>query len=290
MIQHLSSDLSRNTNDFGGAQVGGDATGVEMNSENHAMPHDGTDGGFLGGAGGNVSGLLQQQMPPNQVDLQGNGGGGGLNISNEIKRLQQLHQIGSGSNSNALLMNPGSGQHDASTAAFLQMLDSQQRGNPNRFENPLASSMAMSAAPFGGIPGALGGTSVGSSGMSNNGVINQMQLPSNFFADARLLMAQNHLQQQAAAVMSFPGMQPPIQGGGNPEMPLPSPHSLFHRDGSRRMRGGVIEPFPVSRHCTSRATNGASVDLTHFLVCSIAAGQSGKIASSAVGSGSGGSL
>jgi hypothetical protein len=28
---------------------------------------------------------------------------------------------------------------------------------------------------------------------------------------------------------------------------LPSPHSLFHRDGSRRMRGGVIEPFPVRR-------------------------------------------
>jgi hypothetical protein len=30
--------------------------------------------------------------------------------------------------------------------------------------------------------------------------------------------------------------------------PLASPHSLFHRDGSRRMRGGVIEPFPEKLH------------------------------------------
>ena len=32
------------------------------------------------------------------------------------------------------------------------------------------------------------------------------------------------------------------------ELPLPSPHALFHRDGSRRMRGGVIEPFPEKLH------------------------------------------
>lgn len=37
-------------------------------------------------------------------------------------------------------------------------------------------------------------------------------------------------------------------GGGQGELPLPSPHSLFHRDGSRRMRGGVIEPFPEKLH------------------------------------------
>jgi len=35
---------------------------------------------------------------------------------------------------------------------------------------------------------------------------------------------------------------------GTAELPLPSPHSLFHRDGSRRMRGGVIEPFPEKLH------------------------------------------
>lgn len=32
------------------------------------------------------------------------------------------------------------------------------------------------------------------------------------------------------------------------ELPLPSPHSMFHRDGTRRMRGGVIEPFPEKLH------------------------------------------
>jgi hypothetical protein len=37
-------------------------------------------------------------------------------------------------------------------------------------------------------------------------------------------------------------------GQGQGELPLPSPHSLFHRDGSRRMRGGVIEPFPEKLH------------------------------------------
>jgi hypothetical protein len=147
-------------------------------------------------------------------------------------------------------MNPGSGQHDPTTAAFLQMLDSQQRGNSNRFENPLAGSMVMSGAP------GVGTNNVG--GMSNNTntvAMNPMQLPNNFFNDARLLMAQNNLQMQAAAAMNFPGLQQqqPLQGAGGTaaaaEMPLPSPHSLFHRDGTRRMRGGVIEPFPVSRHC-----------------------------------------
>lgn len=244
----------------------------------HAAAQNGgspLQGGATGGAGaGNsMSSMFQQQQQMHmqqypQVDSQV----GGLNIANEIKRLQQLHQIGGvGNSSNALLMNPGSGQHDHSTAAFLQMLDSQQRGNSNRFENPLvgssgsmgisgaslAGSMGMSGAPLSSsicMPESNGGSNnAASCGMSNNVVsMNQMQLPNNFFADARLLMAQNHLQQQATASMNFPGLQPQqlVQGSGVPEMPLPSPHSLFHRDGTRRMRGGVIEPFPVSyRDC-----------------------------------------
>merc|ERR1712187_966115 len=40
----------------------------------------------------------------------------------------------------------------------------------------------------------------------------------------------------------------PSQSNTSQEVPLPSPHSLFHRDGSRRMRGGVIEPFPEKLH------------------------------------------
>jgi hypothetical protein len=57
-----------------------------------------------------------------------------------------------------------------------------------------------------------------------------------FLNDARFLMAQNQL--NAAT----------LQQQARPEVPLPSPHSLFHRDGSRRMRGGVIEPFPEKLH------------------------------------------
>ena len=43
-------------------------------------------------------------------------------------------------------------------------------------------------------------------------------------------------------------LAPAALAGSTPEIPLPSPHSLFHRDGSRRMRGGVIEPFPEKLH------------------------------------------
>lgn len=50
--------------------------------------------------------------------------------------------------------------------------------------------------------------------------------------DARLLLAQSQL-----------GCLLSSQPGTAAEVPLPSPHSLFHRDGSRRMRGGVIVSF-----------------------------------------------
>lgn len=108
-------------------------------------------------------------------------------------------------------------------------------------------------------------TSGDASSQSNavNSMAATMQLPSNFLNDARLLMAQNQMFQnaQGGGVLPF-AMMPPQQqqsqdqqqlraaaaAGANPEMPLPSPHSLFHRDGSRRMRGGVIEPFPEKLH------------------------------------------
>jgi hypothetical protein len=56
-----------------------------------------------------------------------------------------------------------------------------------------------------------------------NAVFNPMFQPG-LMQDARLLMAQTQ----------FP-MAMAMQNMG--EVPLPSPHSLFHRDGSRRMRG-----------------------------------------------------
>jgi len=151
-----------------------------------------------------------------------------LSISNEIKRLQQLHQLGSNqSSSNALLVNPG--QSNDQTQAFLQsMFDAQQKITTPRFEN-------LSTIP-----------SVNSSSIATH----PMQLPSNFFNDARLLMAQNQLQQQAMQLQQQQQQQQQQRLLANTaaELPLPSPHSLFHRDGSRRMRGGVIEPFPEKLH------------------------------------------
>jgi len=55
----------------------------------------------------------------------------------------------------------------------------------------------------------------------------------------RMMMAQNQLN----AVVAGQPMQVRPETSA-----LPSPHALFHRDGTRRMRGGVIEPFPEKLH------------------------------------------
>jgi hypothetical protein len=70
--------------------------------------------------------------------------------------------------------------------------------------------------------------------IQSNLTLNPMAL----FGANGLLLAQNpFLQQQQQQAVGVDG-----------EIPLPSPHALFHRDGSRRMRGGVIEPFPEKLH------------------------------------------
>lgn len=189
----------------------------------------------------------------------GTGNDGTFDIASEIKRWQQMHQANlSSSSTTALLSSSGTGSNlpqDASTAALIQqVLESQQRGlNSNRFDIPLATSMGLSGGTFGSIVGSgdsnFGSDLFSNNDNSNNGGLNT--LPSNFFSDARLLMAQ-----QAVAAMNFPSypgvlLQQPSQqqtqndNSNSLELPLPSPHSLFHRDGTRRMRGGVIEPFPV---------------------------------------------
>ena len=84
-----------------------------------------------------------------------------------------------------------------------------QKVQTSRFDNPLAQTMGA-------------------------GTMNPMLQPA-FLQDARFFMANNQF-----------GQNPAVRQ--QPEIPLPSPHSLFHRDGSRRMRGGVIEPFPEKLH------------------------------------------
>jgi hypothetical protein len=163
--------------------------------------------------------MLQQQQQQQQLQ----GDKDNLSIANEIKRLQQIHQMNVGGAPNALLMSGAGGttggqQQASNNAAFFQsMLDQQKQGGapgniPNpRFDNPLAQSM--------------GGTGV-----------NPMLQPAFFQDPTRLFMN--------------PGLNanPPAAGFLPNDIPLPSPHSLFHRDGSRRMRGGVIEPFPEKLH------------------------------------------
>lgn len=150
----------------------------------------------------------QQQVPQGQMQMQQQNNVSAeqqsLNISNEIKRLQNLHQLG-GQNQ-GLLLPPASNlpTNDASTALLQSMLD--PKATTGRLEDAFLQNL-------------------------NN--TSPMLQPA-FLQDARLFMAQNQLN--------------PIQPGGRSEMPLPSPHSLFHRDGTRRMRGGVIEPFPEKLH------------------------------------------
>lgn len=204
------------------------------------------------------SGTGNNAFQPSGEAPEGNDGSG-FDIASEVKRWQQLYQTTLSGAPTALLSTGSNNlQHDASTAALLQILESQQqRATSSRFDIPLANSMGLVGGTFGHLPGS--GTmdsNIGSGDLFNSesisnsgGPLNQLQ--SNFFTDARLLMAQ-----QAVAAMNFPSFSNPLllqpaltqsqQGESTSELPLPSPHSLFHRDGSRRMRGGVIEPFPVS--------------------------------------------
>jgi len=235
------------------------------------LQHLNMDGSGGGNFGANTSTMFQQQQQNPDTNSHNQNGGvisnsngnNSLNISAEIKRLQQLHQLNAGGNpSNALLMNPGSGSHDPS--AFLQSMlaaqnggDQQQKtnlsGNNNRFENSLAGGGSNGNPMIGSNTNNTMPAPTPANAPAQN-AINPMQLPSNFLNDARLLMAQNQVfQNQGMPFAMMPPQQPQQQQGRgatgqNQEMPLPSPHSLFHRDGSRRMRGGVIEPFPEKLH------------------------------------------
>jgi len=135
-----------------------------------------------------------------------------LNL-NDLKRLQQLQQqLQNNTPSNPLLVPQSSHQQqDPSTAILQSYLD--QKMQSNRFDDSLRTSLGMGS-------------------LSGMGGQNPM-LGSNLLQE-RFMMNQNSM---------GGGMKSP-----NGELPLPSPHSLFHRDGSRRMRGGVIEPFPEKLH------------------------------------------
>jgi hypothetical protein len=165
-------------------------------------------GGGQGMGNPNVAAAMMNQNQQMQMNPMQN-----FNL-NDLKRLQQLQQqLQNNTPSNPLLMPPSAHQQQDPSSAILQSyLD--QKIQATRFDDSLRTSLGM-----GGLSG-MGGQ-------------NPM-LGSNLLQE-RLMMNQNAM---------AGGMQAPNAG----ELPLPSPHSLFHRDGSRRMRGGVIEPFPEKLH------------------------------------------
>ena len=167
----------------------------------------------MGNAGmGNAN---MMAMMNNQSQMGGMGGMGGMNNLNlnDLKRLQQLQQqLQNNTPNNPLLSQQGNSQQQDPSAAILQSyLD--QKIQSSRFDDSLRTQLGM-------------GSLAGMGGQGNP------MLGSNLLQE-RLMMNQN----------AMGG----LKGSGN-DMPLPSPHSLFHRDGSRRMRGGVIEPFPEKLH------------------------------------------
>ena len=132
-----------------------------------------------------------------------------LNLA-DLKRLQQLQQQLQATNQapNPMMQSP----QNPSALLFQNYLD--QKIQSTRFNDSLN--------PLAGV-GSFSGMG------SQNPLINSNM---NLFQE-QFMMNQN--------VMG--GMKGPAG-----EMALPSPHSIFHRDGSRRMRGGVIEPFPEKLH------------------------------------------
>jgi hypothetical protein len=186
----------------------------------------------MGNNGGSGQGMMNNQNVQAQMNMNAAMNMNNFNI-NDLKRLQQLQQLqqASSNQSNSLLGVPGSGHQQDPSAAFLQtFLD--QKIQSSRF-----GELGMGA--MGGM-GGLQGSGLQSTGFQNQ---NAMLGGANLLQE-RLMMGQNPMN----GALLGAGGGPNAGVGVSHEVPLPSPHSLFHRDGSRRMRGGVIEPFPEKLH------------------------------------------
>ncbi len=177
----------------------------------------GMGGMSMGNAGMGNSHMMSLMNNQSQIGGMGMGMGGmggmnNLNL-NDLKRLQQLQQqLQNSTPNNPLLGQQTNAQgQDPSTAILQSYLD--QKIQSSRFDESLRTQLGM-----GGLAGIAGQ--------------GNPMLGSNLLQE-RLIMNQNSMGGLKAA---------------GADIPLPSPHSLFHRDGSRRMRGGVIEPFPEKLH------------------------------------------
>jgi HSF-type DNA-binding len=215
-----------------GAPAGFNMMGMNM----AALGNMASAGGAGGGAGGN--GLLLGGNN-NNMNLAAAAQAMNMNAAmqnfnlNDLRRLQQFQQlqntnnaIPNASNEGVQLQNPGGGGGGGGMGS-----GPQQQDNLAALQSYL--DQKIQSERFGGMGGmnALQGQNPMLAGNMN-------------LLHERLMMNQNHIMGMGGVVAGAINV-----GTGNPgEVPLPSPHSLFHRDGSRRMRGGVIEPFPEKLH------------------------------------------
>ncbi|KAG7356802.1 HSF-type DNA-binding protein [Nitzschia inconspicua] len=191
------------------------------------------------GAGGNQAAM--QGMMAGMAGIGNMGSMGGTTVSNAFPNMNSMMAaMNSNSNSNSQAQNsvmnlnnmnnfsfdhlkrlqqmaqlqqqasmmPQSGMQDPSTALLQTYLD--QKIQTSRFGD---------LGAMGGLQAMQGQNPMLGAGGTNLLMMNQGNLGGNFNV-----------------------------GGNTSDTGLPSPHSLFHRDGSRRMRGGVIEPFPEKLH------------------------------------------
>jgi hypothetical protein len=172
--------------------------------------------------------LRQQQQQQQSSGMMPGAGNNGLNLQ-DLKRLQQqLQEQQQAAFPNALLRNSG-GSNSAPNHNhndLLQSLYLDQKIHSGRLDHGMNAMNPMSSMNMNMNP--MMAAAAGMNGMNNNSNSNAMN---------QLLAMQS--------MMMFPQQQNHLQAE---QQPLPSPHSLFHRDGSRRMRGGVIEPFPEKLH------------------------------------------
>lgn len=166
---------------------------------------------------------LQQQMHMQQQ------------MQQQIQMQQQLQkqqmQVGAGMN------NPNAQNTNLALMAAQQNLNQNQSNNVVPNNNILQSFVGRHPLLAGGV------------GLTMQGQANAHQNP--FFG--QLMMNQQQAGMGAIGGAGLVGSNPgdaivPGMVATANNFQLPSPNSLFSRDASRRMRGGVIEPFPEKLH------------------------------------------
>ena len=215
--------------------------------------------------GGNTGTGLADQSEGSGSHQPQNFSGMGFDVNSELKRLQQLQQqMNQGESQNALLMNPSNSMISNSNNNTGNANNSMSMmGGAGASMGDGGSSSTSQQQPQQELPGNAGGmmntapmmNSQGmASGMNNqNALLQQMieqqkmqnqSFMGNAAGNAGFATGNNLFGTQSALLGDPRFFLAQSQLGGLPNLggqdPLPAPHALFSRDGTRRMRGGVI--------------------------------------------------